>query len=175
MEEKKDKYKELAIDKKITYGLGQILLFYGASGVGKTMTANAIACKLKKKVLLVNFPSLGLNSPGEIIKMLFREARIKKAIIFFDECESIFRSRDLGDSAVNTCLTELERFDDLCILATNRANVLDEAMFRRISLAVEFKKPDHILREKIWKTLRPEQLKVDDKCRSMHILRRPNS
>ena len=73
-----DSYKELAIDKKITYGLGQILLFYGASGVGKTMTANAIACKLKKKVLLVNFPSLGLNSPGEIIKMLFREARIKK-------------------------------------------------------------------------------------------------
>jgi len=93
--------------------------------------------------------------------MLFREARIKKAIIFFDECESLFLSRDKGGSAVHTCLSELERFEDMCILATNRAYDLDEAMFRRISLAVEFKRPDHILREKIWKTLKPEELEVE--------------
>jgi ATPase family associated with various cellular activities (AAA) len=117
----KVKYRELKIDEKLTYGLGQIFLFYGSSGTGKTMMANAIASKLNKKVLLVNFPSLGYNEAGETIKMLFREARIKKAILFFDECESMFRSRDLGASAINTCLSELERFDDMCILATNRA------------------------------------------------------
>lgn len=52
------------------------------------MMANAIGKRLKKKMLLVNFPSLGdANSSGEIIKLLFREARIKKSILFFDECE----------------------------------------------------------------------------------------
>lgn len=117
----KAKYRELKLDEKLTYGLGQILLFYGSSGTGKTMMANAIATKLKKKVLLVNFPTLGFNEAGDTIKMLFREARIKKAMLFFDECESIFRSRDVGSSAINTCLSELERFDDMCILATNRA------------------------------------------------------
>jgi SpoVK/Ycf46/Vps4 family AAA+-type ATPase len=126
------------------------------------MMANAIASKLKKKVLLINFPALGLNSAGFMIKLLFREARIKKAILFFDECESLFHTRDKGGSTVNTCLSELERFEDMCILATNRAYDLDEAMFRRISLAVEFKKPDHILREHIWKTLRPEKLGLED-------------
>lgn len=120
----KAKYRELKIDEKLTYGLGQIFLFYGSSGTGKTMMANAIATKLKKKVLLVNFPTLGYNEAGETIKMLFREARIKKALLFFDECESMFRSRDIGASAINTCLSELERFDDMCILATNRACTL---------------------------------------------------
>lgn len=62
---------------------------------------------------------------------------------------------------MNTCLTELERFDDMCILATNKPQFLDDAMYRRISLAVEFRKPDLILREKIWETLRPEKLNVD--------------
>jgi SpoVK/Ycf46/Vps4 family AAA+-type ATPase len=70
------------------------------------MLANAIATKLKKKVLLVNFPNLGTNESGAIIKYLFREARINKALLFFDECESIFMSRfryvldfDLPDAA----------------------------------------------------------------------------
>lgn len=44
---------------------------------------------------------------------------------------------------------------------THRANDLDEAMYRRISLAVEFRKPDHILREKIWQTLKPPKLELD--------------
>lgn len=104
------------------------------------MMANAIASKLGKKVLLVNFPNLGENSGG-IIKLLFREAKMKKAVLFFDECESLFQSREMGNRSISTCLTELERFSDMCILATNRANEIDEAMYRRISLAVEFKKP----------------------------------
>ena len=126
------------------------------------MLANAIATELKQKVLLVNFPTLGLNESGAIIKFLFREARINKALLFFDECESLFLTRDKGGRSVNMILTEMERFDGLCILATNRAYDLDEAMHRRISLAIEFRKPDHILREKIWETLQPPKLPVDD-------------
>lgn len=124
--------------------------------------ANALAAKLNRKVLLVNFPNLGENTGGQVIKLLFREARIQEAVLFFDECETLFGSRDRGNFQINTILSELERFEDMCILATNRHADLDEAMFRRVSLAVEFKRPDHILREKIWKTLQPPKLELAD-------------
>mmetsp|Transcript_25098 Transcript_25098/g.53407 ORF Transcript_25098/g.53407 Transcript_25098/m.53407 type:complete len:568 (+) Transcript_25098:2-1705(+) len=163
-EKVKDVIHKTGMDEKISYGLGQILLFYGASGTGKTMLANAIASKLGVKILLVNFPYFGLNSSGAIVKFLFREARINKALLFFDECESLFMSRAKqgGKGSINMLLTELERFDGICILATNLAHDLDEAMHRRISLSVEFQKPDHIMREKLWKTIMPPKLPVDE-------------
>mmetsp|Transcript_16708 Transcript_16708/g.19244 ORF Transcript_16708/g.19244 Transcript_16708/m.19244 type:complete len:1183 (+) Transcript_16708:634-4182(+) len=157
----KDIMHESGMDEKLSYGLGQILLFYGSSGTGKTMLANAIATKLDVKILLINLPTLGPMA-GSTVKFLFREARINKALLFFDECESLFMSREKGGTAVTSILTELERFDGLCVLATNRACDLDEAMYRRISIAVELKKPDHILREKIWRAVQPPELPVDD-------------
>ena len=128
------------------------------------MMANAIASKLGVKMLLINFPDFGTNSSGAIIKFLFREARINKALIFFDECESLFMSRKKqgGNGSINMLLTELERFDGICILATNLAHDLDEAMHRRISLSIEFQKPDHIMREKLWKAIMPPKLPVDE-------------
>lgn len=177
-DEIKNMYHALSIDEKITYGTGQVLLFYGASGTGKTMMANAIATKLKKKILLINFPSLGTNSSGRIIKYLFREARIQKALLFFDECESLFRTRDAsrgggsGDASVNMILTELERFNGLCILATNRPMDIDEAMHRRITLAVEFHKPDRFAREQIWKNLHPPKLQLDDNVNLCELARK---
>jgi SpoVK/Ycf46/Vps4 family AAA+-type ATPase len=80
----KGEYSRLGIDDKITYGLAQVLLFYGTSGTGKTMLANAIAAKLKKKALVVNFPSLGLKESGSLVKFFFPEARINNAPLFFD-------------------------------------------------------------------------------------------
>jgi hypothetical protein len=47
-------------------------------------------------------------------------------------------------------------------MATNRAYDLDEAMHRRITLAVEFSQPDPVLREKIWRTHLPAELKLAD-------------
>ncbi|CAB9508086.1 cycle protein 48 homolog AF_1297 [Seminavis robusta] len=156
--------REYEVQDKISYGLGQVLLFHGKPGTGKTMLANAIANKANKKVLLVNFPALGANSAGAIIKILFREASINNALLFFDECEAMCQKRDeMGiNRTVNTILTEIERFEGICIMATNRPLELDEALHRRVSLAVEFRKPDHIMREKIWKTLRPPKLPIED-------------
>jgi len=140
---------------------GAVLLFHGPSGTGKTLLANALAAMLGKKVLLVNFPQLGNNSAGAVAKMLFREATIHNALIFFDECESVFQTRDKDPSyRVNTLLCEIERHQGIVVLATNRANEIDEAMHRRITLAVEFTKPDHLLREQIWTGQRPPRLSL---------------
>ena len=49
-------------------------------------------------------------SAGENFKFIFREAKINDAILFFDECEAIFESRDKGSHDVNMLLTEIERW-----------------------------------------------------------------
>ncbi len=47
-------------------------MFHGVSGVGKTMMANAVAKHVGRKVLLINFPSLGSNEAGRLIRFIFR-------------------------------------------------------------------------------------------------------
>ena len=113
-------------------------------------------------------------SAGENFKFVFREAKIHDAILFFDECESIFETREKGSHDVNTLLTEIERYkltipafislslrhNGLIIMATNRPYDLDEAMHRHIMIAIEFRQPDHILRKAIWESHMPEQMKL---------------
>ncbi|KAE9017958.1 hypothetical protein PR003_g13684 [Phytophthora rubi] len=143
----------------MAYGAGLVLLLCGASGTGKTMTVNAVADHLKKRVLLVDFPSLqgkrqeGMETDADL-RGLFREADMSNAVLFFDECENIFRQRDGGgDRLLNALLTEIERYEGIVFLATNRPFDLDEAMHRRITAVFEFKAPDHIQRRKIWDVL----------------------
>ena len=56
-------------------------------------------------------------SAGENFKFIFREAKINDAILFFDECEAIFETREKGGHDVNTLLTEIERFVPCTVLA----------------------------------------------------------
>ena len=86
----------MGMDDAITYGAGMVMLFHGSPDTGKTMMANALANKLGKKVLLINFLSLGSMSTGENFKFTFCEAKIHDAILFFDECEAIRETQILG-------------------------------------------------------------------------------
>lgn len=160
--------KKSGLEDTITYGAGLVLLLCGASGTGKTMTVNAVAHHLKKRVLLVDFPSLqgkrqeGVETDADL-RGLFREAEMSNAVLFFDECETIFKQRDMGgDRLLNALLTEIERYEGIVFLATNRPFDLDEAMHRRITAVFEFKAPDHIQRKKIWKVLINNALKTSD-------------
>ena len=147
------------MEKSMSYGNSLVILLCGKSGTGKTMTVNAIANDLGKKVLLVDFGSLTgrRDGAGELdadLRGLFREAKMSNAVIFFDECESIFRSRDRGgDRLLNALLTEIERHHGIVFLATNRPHDLDEAMHRRITTVVQFRPPDFNMRLRIWESL----------------------
>jgi SpoVK/Ycf46/Vps4 family AAA+-type ATPase len=159
---KKCGFNELAGENSIAGGL--VLLFYGPSGTGKTMLANAIAHHLKKKVLLVNaqhFKQLSGAQGSDVMRFIFREARLSDAVVFFDECETIFETRE-ANPLLTSILPEFERYDGVVILATNRASQIDEAMNRRISMMVEFTLPDHEMRERIWRAHVPTQLKIAD-------------
>jgi MoxR-like ATPase len=56
-----------------------LVLVPGTSGTGKTMMANALGNKLSKRILLINFTSLGGNQADEVIKFIFREAKLTYA------------------------------------------------------------------------------------------------
>eukprot|EP00177_Eucheuma_denticulatum_P008630 GFKZ01015705.1.p1 GENE.GFKZ01015705.1~~GFKZ01015705.1.p1 ORF type:complete len:1234 (-),score=182.58 GFKZ01015705.1:566-4000(-) len=155
--------KEVGFDDIVRYGKGLTLFFHGKSGTGKTLFANALASHLKKKLLVVDFASLNnsKHSNAEAYRIVFREAKVHGAIVFMDECDELFESRDRGGKgAVTLALREMETFDGLMILATNRPQMLDEAMHRRIALSLEFEAPDANLRLAIWEKHIPKNLKL---------------
>ncbi len=143
---------EWGFDDIITYGRGALMLFYGAPGTGKTMMAHAVAHSMGKRVLNVDLPTFVNHSEAQrFLPGLFREARLQNAVLFFDECESIFADRRGGNPLMTILLTEIERFEGIAILATNLPETLDAALDRRILVKVHFPAPDREARLNIWK------------------------
>lgn len=154
--------KLVGFDEVVRNGKGLIILFHGPPGTGKTMTANALANYMQKKMLNVNHTIFSGDADPDVYSLLFREARLQNALIFIDECEPLFESRDnlRQTRAVNVALTAIESFDGILLLATNRPHSLDQAMHRRISLAIEFPMPPPELRLNIWMKHVPSSLPI---------------
>jgi len=148
--------KELGFSEIVEYGNSLVMLFVGKSGTGKTMLANAISNYLDKKVLLFNLNSLSqMSSFGDerqLFSVLFREARMNNAILFFDESEEILQDR------FNDLLIEIEKHEGIVIFATNATFLIDEAMRRRINLIVNLPSPGPLQRKEIWKIHLPKKI-----------------
>lgn len=147
-------------ERAVPYGNGFVVLLCGPSGTGKTMTVHGVARELKKRVLQVDFASLrgkhhqGGDDVDADLRGLFREAEMSDAVLFFDECEGLFRTRESGgDRLLRAMLQEIEKCKGLVFLATNRPAELDQAMHRRISTVVEYAPPGSSQRKAIWKSL----------------------
>lgn len=151
--------REIEYEDILPYGRGLVILFYGPSGTGKTMMANALANYLGKRIFLINFPKLRYFGSGEILRQIFREAKIRNSLLFLDECEQLFKIEGGERDRPSEFLTEIEKYDGILIMATNKPSIMDEAIQRRINLAVEFRVPDPILREKIWAIHLPKDKK----------------
>ncbi|MDO5608833.1 MAG: ATP-binding protein [Capnocytophaga sp.] len=139
-----------------TFGLhaNHKILFYGASGCGKTTTAKAIAQLLKKPIFILNLSTLINSRIGETsknLKAVFDKAQREKAVLFLDEFDQIGKSRsddekDVGEMRrlVNTILQLFDYFPKDCLLicATNHIDFIDFALVRRFQLKLEFDMPD---------------------------------
>ena len=138
-------------------GLGMML--YGAPGTGKTMFAEAIANAMNLPLFIVTPADIFKSYVGEseqAVKQIFEELEScpDGAVLFVDECESIFskRSSDTKDykSAVTTEL--LQRINGfggknnrrIMIAATNRPDIIDPAYLRykRFSHLIHVTPPD---------------------------------
>ena len=158
-------FEEWGLGEVIEYGKAMSLLFYGPPGTGKTWGANCIAKALGKDLLVVSAAEIQTSEPGGAnrnIQKAFETAKARGCVLFFDECDSLITDRAhvgmILASEINTLLTSLETFEGIVIFATNRADTLDPAMARRISLMVEFKNPSEETREEIWKMMIPKKM-----------------
>ena len=166
------------------------VLLYGPPGCGKTLIAKAVANSLAKKVAasigedkgrsyFVNIkgPELLNKYVGETerqIRLVFERAREKSdegwpVIVFFDEMDSMFRTRgtgvssDMESTVVPQLLAEIDGVDGLenviVIGATNREDLIDPAILRpgRLDVKIRIDRPDaHAARQVFLRYLNDE-------------------
>jgi proteasome-associated ATPase len=159
------------------------VLLYGPPGCGKTMIAKAVANSLAKKIaesrgqdkhtsffLNIKGPELLNKYVGETerhIRLIFQRAREKASegtpvIVFFDEMDSVFRTRgsgvssDVENTIVPQLLSEIDGVEGLenviVIGASNREDMIDPAILRPGRLDVKFKleRPDAVAAKDIF-------------------------
>ena len=123
------------------------LLFYGASGTGKTEFARYISEQLGKPIVLkrcsdIFAPYVGMSEMN--VRDAFQEAEQEEGILLFDEADSFLSDRASAHRSwertlVNEFLTQMEEYDGILICTTNLREILDPAMGRRFHFLVEFK------------------------------------
>lgn len=162
------KFKEWGIYDHFEKGLTNSILLYGPPGCGKTMVAESIAAVLDKNLMILSTGDIQSSMPGQTernIQESFAKAKKKNAILLLDECDSVLSNRNnvgtIMASETNALLTEIERFDGVCILTTNRLHVLDPALQRRIIVRIKLEKPEKAARLMIWKNLCPPQMPLN--------------
>jgi proteasome-associated ATPase len=167
-------YRELFTEHKLPAPKG--ILLYGPPGCGKTLIAKAVANSLASKVaevsgdkaarsyfLNIKGPELLNKYVGETerqIRLVFQRAREKSeegvpVIVFFDEMDSLFRTRGTGISSdmestiVPQLLAEIDGVETLrnviVIGASNREDLIDPAILRpgRLDVKIKIERPDH--------------------------------
>lgn len=173
------------------------VLLYGPPGCGKTLIAKAVANSLAKKMaevrgddareaksyfLNIKGPELLNKFVGETerhIRLIFQRAREKASegtpvIVFFDEMDSIFRTRGTGVSSdvettvVPQLLSEIDGVEGLenviVIGASNREDMIDPAILRpgRLDVKIKIERPDAESAQDIFSKYLTEELPIHD-------------
>jgi hypothetical protein len=154
-------------------GIGTTLLFHGPSGTGKTMAAEAFARALGKEVCVARPEAIENRYMGETEKnivWLFDTAREEDSVLVFDECDSFFYTRPAGTEyqdvfvgrQINMLLRGIEESEGVIILTTNRADLLDPALERRLAAKIHFPLPDAETRSELWRRMLPSNHGLTD-------------
>ena len=171
------------------------ILLYGPPGCGKTLIAKAVANSLAKRVaektgdtaarsyfLNIKGPELLNKYVGETerqIRLIFQRAREKSeeghpVIVFFDEMDSLFRTRGTGISSdiestiVPQLLAEIDGVESLknviVIGASNREDLIDPAILRpgRLDVKIKIERPDEASAKQIFAQYLTTSLPIAD-------------
>lgn len=172
---------ELAgLNKKLAYGKGISILFYGAPGTGKTMCAQILAKEIGMELYRVDVSQMVSKYIGETEKNLgrvFDEAKKGNTILFFDEADSLFSKRtdvtDAKDKYSNTevsfLLQKMEEYSGITILATNLMQNFDPAILRRLTYSVKFEQPNEQTRLELWNKILPQTVRFSEDLDIQHF------
>lgn len=171
------------------------ILLYGPPGCGKTLIAKAVAHSLAEKVaaqtgnanaksyfLNIKGPELLNKYVGETerqLRLVFQRAKEKAAegvpvIVFFDEMDSLFRTRGTGISSdmestiVPQLLAEIdgvETLKDVIVIgASNREDLIDPAILRpgRLDVKIKIERPSEIAAKEIFSRYLTVELPIDE-------------
>ncbi len=155
-------YEDWGLGSQVSYGRSVSMLFTGPPGTGKTLAAEAVSHELGMKMLAVRGSDIVSPWHGEDeirAAAVFKRALEDDAVLVFDEADSFFYARhgvrhsmdEASNRTVNVFLGCLEEHELPVILTTNRADALDPALERRISLKIVFEIPAAKERARIWK------------------------
>ena len=186
-------YRELFVEHRLPAPKG--ILLYGPPGCGKTLIAKAVANSLATKVadvsgdkaarsyfLNIKGPELLNKYVGETerqIRLVFQRAREKSeegvpVIVFFDEMDSLFRTRGTGISSdmestiVPQLLAEIDGVETLrnviVIGASNREDLIDPAILRpgRLDVKIKIERPDQDAAAQIFSRYLTPDLPLDE-------------
>ena len=139
------------------------LLLVGPSGTGKTMTASVLAGELGLALLQVRLDGLITKYMGETaarLRQVFDSTSRTRGVYFFDEFDAIGSQRDTANDVgeirrvLNSFLQMIEQqhSHSLVVAATNHAEILDPALFRRFDDGLYYELPDEAEIAKLLKT-----------------------
>lgn len=158
---------------------GLLLLLHGLPGTGKTLTAEAVATELGRKLMRIDISQVYGKFVGESEKNLrsvinaYKDLARKSdnpPILFLNECDQFLTKRvtregDFADQTLNILqnmlLEFLEQFNGILIATTNLVSNLDPAFSRRFTHKIEIPWPDLEARKRLWKTLVPDSLPLN--------------
>ena len=137
---------------------GLIFLLHGPPGVGKTLTAEAVAEVLHRPLYYVTMGELGVT-PDDLEKRLTDVLELCAewdALAVLDEADVFLETRSTSDLVRNAMvcvmLRILEYHPGILFLTTNRVRNLDPAFESRITIAVRYEPLDQDARAKVWKS-----------------------
>ena len=173
-----DRLKKWGIkDKK--KGIDARIIFYGAAGTGKTITALALAKSLKKQVLSFDCSKILSMYVGESEKNVrkifdeYKELCTKtktEPVLLLNEADQFLSNRVSGqisgsdkmhNQMQNIFLEQIERFEGILVATTNLLDSIDKAFSRRFNYKIEFLKPDLEQRKTLWEKLLPAELPLE--------------
>jgi len=161
-------------------GLDVKMIFYGAPGTGKTMTALSLAKSLKKSVLSFDCSKILSQYVGESEKNVRKifdtyydlsDKTKSTPVLLLNEADQFLSSRSSGANSSadkmhnqmqNIFLDKIENFNGILIATTNLLENIDPAFSRRFDYKIEFKKPDFKQRVMIFRKNLPENAYYED-------------
>lgn len=149
-------------------GRGVIILLSGSPGVGKTLTAESIAEKMKVPLYTLSAGEIGImpTTVETKIKAALEKCTKWNAILLLDEADVFLEKRELNslkrNELVSIFLRLLEYYEGMMFLTTNRVNTIDPAFESRIDVSINYPDLTAELRFQIWTKFlsRTEQIKL---------------